>query len=145
MARSGFRFLVAVALAGRAHGLNCGQPGSSVFADMHDGDQKQVELVAGAYGQGLTLKITSTNKTQTWKVETPWNNYYCNASVDFRVPGKPNPPPVALTLTHFLGEGGEGQTPHHFAVFTDPSATLAPSSMPLNTWVELPGASWSSL
>ena len=133
--------LVALALAGRAHGLDCGKAAVMITADQHDGDQKKLELVAGDFHHGLTLTITPHNNTQTWKVKTPWNELHCNASVDFRVPGKPNPPPVALTLTMFLGEGGEGQSPQHFAVFTDPSATLAPRYMPLNTWVEIPGAS----
>ena len=132
--------LVSIAITGCTHGLDCGQQGSWIMADMHDGDQKRVSLVFGDYSHGLKLSITPYNNTQTWKVLTPWNNLYCNASVDFRVPGKPNPPPVALTLTYFAGNGGKGQTRQDFAVFTDPTASLAPSSMPLNTWVGISGA-----
>jgi hypothetical protein len=131
-----FRTVLAVgALAGSVHGLDCTHPGFSIMADMHDGDQKKAALVQTDNHDGLSLVITPHNNTQTWKVTTAWNNVYCNASVDFRVPGKPNPPPVALEMSYFLGEGGEGKPPRYFAVFTDPSGTLAPSSAPLNTWV----------
>ena len=64
---------------------------------------------------------------------------FCNASVDFNVPGKPNPPPISLTATvwvesHFLPTGTEKK---HAIEFSDPSGTLASPSVPLNTWVQL--------
>ena len=64
---------------------------------------------------------------------------FCNASVDFNVPGKSNPPPVKLTATvwkqsRFLKSGEL----YKYAIeFTDPSGTLALPSMPLNTWVQV--------
>ena len=110
--------------------IRCDQPGGSIMADMHDGDMKKSELSA----DGL-VTITPFNNTQTWMVKAKWDAVHCNASIDFRVHGKPNPPPVPLTMTYYRGEGGSGQSTLFTAVFTDPSGTLAPSSMPLNAWL----------
>ena len=64
---------------------------------------------------------------------------FCNAVVDFRVPGKLKPPPVTLSFTvwtqfHYSQTG----TREKYAIeFTDPSSTLALPSSPVNTWVQL--------
>ena len=111
-----------------------------VMNDMHDGDQKMFEVTALPV-RGYTYTITPHNNKETWKVEGEWDALNCNASVDFNVPGKPGPPPVALTLTYFEGtggvkaSGGAEQPPARFAVFSDPSGTIAPSAKPLNAWV----------
>ena len=109
----------------------CSAPGMAVFADMHDGDQKAASL------QESTITIKPFNNTQKWIVEARWDAVHCNASVDFNVPGKPNPPPVPLTLTYYLGTGGEGQPALRTVVFTDPTGKLAPAGMPLNAWIEI--------
>ena len=63
----------------------------------------------------------------------------CNASVDFNVPGKSNAPPRYLTMTVWKQSrrATTGVFTKHVLVFTDPSGTVAPPSMPLKTWVQL--------
>ena len=106
---------------------------ASVFFDMHDGDQKLL-TVAG----DRSMKITPYNNNQTWEVLLPaLDTPGCSVMIDFNVPGKPNPPPVKLLFTAYdLFHGGSksncDRTP---IIFTDPSGTLAPSTQPLNTWV----------
>ena len=122
--------LAAIALAVVQGSIRCDQPGGSILQDMHDGDQKRSELSA----DGI-VTITPYNNTQSWMVKAKWDPVHCNASIDFRVPGKPNPPPVPLTMTYYRGEGGVGQPTLFTAVFTDPSGTLAPSRVPVNAWL----------
>ena len=64
---------------------------------------------------------------------------FCNASVDFNVPGKPNPPPIKLTATVWTQSYrmSTGKIDKYAIEFTDPSGTLALPSAPLNTWVQL--------
>ena len=64
---------------------------------------------------------------------------FCNASVDFDVPGRRNPPPIKFTATvwkqsYYLSTG----TIEKYAIeWTDPSGTLASASTPLNAWVQM--------
>ena len=58
----------------------------------------------------------------------------CVASVDFDVPGKPSPPPVALDATVWRLSSADGHSKVAFE-FTDPSKTIAPATTPLNAWV----------
>ena len=131
-----------------------------VFADIHDGDMKKVRLSADS----KTVTIEPYNNTQTWAVTAPWSTVSCNASVNFNVPGKPNPPPVPLTMNYYASYGGSGQptlrtqvrcyldmasglAPRALRtlacasstaasqVFNDPSGTLAKPDFPLNTWI----------
>lgn len=76
-----------------------------VFADIHDGDLKQVRLSADS----KTVTIEPYNNTQTWEVTAAWSNVSCNASINFNVLGKPNPPPVPLTMNYYASYGGSGQ------------------------------------
>ena len=74
----------------------------------------------------------------SWTVRANLDPILCTTSVDFNVPGKPNPPPVALTATvwtqsHLLPKSTEEK---YMIEFTDPSGTLAPASVPLNAWVQ---------
>eukprot|EP00929_Paragymnodinium_shiwhaense_P107777 TRINITY_DN74138_c0_g1_i1.p1 TRINITY_DN74138_c0_g1~~TRINITY_DN74138_c0_g1_i1.p1 ORF type:complete len:285 (+),score=66.38 TRINITY_DN74138_c0_g1_i1:86-856(+) len=101
-----------------------------VFADMHDGDQKAISLHDGS----LTIKPSHNN--QTWTVESPFDYDTDSATVDFKVPGKPSPPPVNLKATYWKYETFLA-TKSVFE-FTDPSGTLAKADFPLNQWVELP-------
>ena len=64
---------------------------------------------------------------------------FCNASVDFKVPGMPSPWPVKLiatvcTQSRYLPTG---ILEKNVIEFTDPSGVLASPSVPLNTWVQL--------
>lgn len=100
-----------------------------VYADMHDGDKKEIAID----GTALTIKPSGNN--QTWVVSTVLDVESCSATVDFRVPGKPSPPPVSLkaTLIYSVAAGAKKT----MFGFTDPSETLASSSFPLNRWVEI--------
>lgn len=107
---------------------------SGVYRDMHDGDAKRLNFTAGR------LTIEPHNNTQRWAVHTKVDPQTCRATVDFRVPGKPNPPPVALSASPFFAtppgaEPAEG--PRSFVVFTDPSGTIAAPPTPLNAWVSV--------
>jgi len=100
-----------------------------VFADMHDGDKKAVTI------SGNTMLISPSGNNQTWVVKAHINTTSCTASIDFNVPGKPNPPPVNLTATLF--ESMSVKEPKAGMWFTDPSGTLAKSDFPLNEWVQI--------
>jgi hypothetical protein len=101
-----------------------------VFADMHDGDKKEVTISRTS----VTIKPSGNN--QTWVVNTKLNIKSCTANVDFNVPGKPGPPPVPL-LASFLHNHAPTGLFKYEVEFTDPSGTLAPADFPLNHWVEL--------
>jgi len=107
---------------------SCADDFSFVFADMHDGDKKSVELS----GTQLTIKPSGNN--QTWSVVTTLDKETCAATVDFRVPGKPGPPPVSLQATVWkMLAPSESKL---LVQFADPSGTLAPPTKPLNAWIQ---------
>jgi len=119
------------------------QLGSShtVFADMHDGDQKLISINTKAD----QLTITPYGNKETWKVEASLNKDL-TAIIDFNVPGKPNPPPINLTLTLWLMETNAGGGLKQLAAqFTDPSGTLAKPAFPLNVWIQVPSTGGSAL
>ncbi|CAE7025605.1 unnamed protein product, partial [Symbiodinium sp. KB8] len=121
--------LLAVSVLGR----NCPQELHGVFADMHDGDKKQVTIA------GTSLTIKPSGNSQSWVVKAELDTESCQATVDFNVPGKPNPPPVNLLMTLWLAtsdEASAGQAKTTFE-FTDPSGKLASPHMPLNSWLFL--------
>lgn len=110
---------------------HCNCPGylQAVYADMHDGDQKEVTI------SGKSLTIKPSGNDQTWIVKTELDLRSCSANIDFNVPGKPDPPPVNLTATlWFVLSSKDNKTEFEF---TDPSGTLAAKDFPLNRWVEL--------
>jgi hypothetical protein len=111
----------------------CPEKLQAVYADMHDGDKKEVIIS----GTSMTIKPSGNN--QTWIVKARLDRKSCSAVVDFNVPGKPGPPPVNLTLTLWHSISSKGQTTEF--EFTDPSGTLAAKDFPLNHWVEL---KWTS-
>mmetsp|Transcript_45630 Transcript_45630/g.92112 ORF Transcript_45630/g.92112 Transcript_45630/m.92112 type:complete len:132 (+) Transcript_45630:85-480(+) len=103
---------------------------SKVFADMHDGDQKQVSVSGGQ------VTIVPNGNNQTWTIGPATLSDDCTALVDFDVEGKPDPPPVPLLLT--LYELLTASVPTKAACgFTDPSGTLAGTDYPLNYWIEI--------
>jgi hypothetical protein len=113
-------------------GAGCPDNFKAVFADMHDGDKKQVEI------KGSDMVITPSGNDEQWTVKAKIDKGTCVALVDFNVKGKPNPPPVKLDLSLwnlFSGVGGFSQKVEF--EFTDPSGKLAKSDFPLNTWVQL--------
>ena len=101
----------------------------AVFADMHDGDQKQLTID----GDSLTIKPFGNN--ETWVVNTQISAM-CTATIDFNVPGKPNPPPISLLGTIWQMASKSGYVKRSVE-FTDPTSTLAPAKMPLNEWIML--------
>merc|ERR1719351_50165 len=48
------------------------------------------------------MTITPSGNSESWVVNAVFDPTWCNASVDFNVPGKPAPPPVNLTATVLL-------------------------------------------
>ena len=112
-------------------------------ADIHDGDMKCVSTSAGA---NPTVTITPYNSTtQKWVAKVAYNFTACQGMVDFRVPGKPNPPPVPLLLSGAKIEAGDhavfpgwdpskGAPTKYAAVFTDPSGTIANPAKFVNIW-----------
>lgn len=100
--------------------------GSNSFADMHDGDVKNITFSKSSHGQQMTI---SQNAPVEWSLTTDLSDD-CVATVDFSKSKKPDHPPVPLqvrikqtTRATFLVE------------FTDPSGTLNPDTeYPLNLW-----------
>ena len=121
--------------------------GTKLYSDQHDGDQKAVQVLAGGK---LTIKphantqkwvVTSMldalvrvphspNSGQllmNWlqcglppALSTAAMYQSCTASIDFNVAGKPNPPPVNLTLSFWELE--RPSTNKQALIFTDESA-----------------------
>jgi len=115
---------------------HCPESLQAVFADMHDGDKKQVTIA------GRKMTIVPSGNDQEWTVNADFDRDTCSAVIDFNVPGKPDFPPVNLTATYWQFRPRDGE--FHPTLdgsanfeFTDPSATLAAADFPLNRWVEL--------
>eukprot|EP00746_Dinoflagellata_sp_MGD_P138382 gnl/MRDRNA2_/MRDRNA2_72029_c0_seq1.p1 gnl/MRDRNA2_/MRDRNA2_72029_c0~~gnl/MRDRNA2_/MRDRNA2_72029_c0_seq1.p1 ORF type:complete len:236 (-),score=46.17 gnl/MRDRNA2_/MRDRNA2_72029_c0_seq1:145-852(-) len=106
----------------------------AVFADMHDGDMKEVAIS----GRSMIIK-PCCGSNQNWVVTTEVDQRTCSAIVDFNVPGKVNAPPVSLTCTLWSSAADTGTLTAKKAEFgfTDPSGQLAPPGFPLNRWVQL--------
>ena len=108
---------------------------SGIYADQHDGDQKKLSV----FPTGGVITIEPHQNNQSWIVHASVDLNTCTASVDFHVPGKPNPPPVKLMANYFLAVAPMRSQGRSMIVFTDPSGTLGSSNLPLNTWVQLGG------
>jgi len=132
--------LAATGLALGARDISCPQDAPAlVFSDQHDGDFKSVEIKSGM------LTIKPYNNTESWLIQAGPLSKGCAATLNFSVPGKPNPPPVPLLFTigvlQFFGDApvpppsGDNWTP--IGVFTDPSGTIGGKTQPLNTWFGL--------
>ena len=103
-----------------------------VDADMHDGDQREV------CDPDTSLTLQPSANVHTWSVQAVIDTTFCNASVDFNVPGKHNTPPLSLTdtilLTNSFGPGNCTAL-KRIVEFTDPSGTTGATSFPLDQWV----------
>jgi hypothetical protein len=98
--------------------------------DIHDGDQKQIESRA----QDAFI-IRSYPNTSQWEIHGKFDEN-CAAMIDFNVPGKPGPPPVPLKMTLWSVQSIAVPSAMKLGFeFTDPSATLAPKTQPLNFWI----------
>jgi len=103
-----------------------------VYADIHDGDKKEVII------RGTSLTIKPSGNNQAWEVKSQLDEATCSASIDFNVPGKPGPPKVNLQATVVFMESATFPSLKKTELaFTDPSGTLAPPTEPLNHWVEI--------
>jgi len=136
MATSSVRLALLSLLAVFSNACECPNKINAVFADMHDGDQKEVTI------DGSAVEIKPHGNSQKWQVTAALDVDSCSAMIDFNVPGKPNPPPVKLLMTLWCAgakftEGGLQKATFEF---TDPSGKLAPASTVLNTWIELGAA-----
>lgn len=109
---------------------HCPRKLHAVFADMHDGDRKEVTIDGGA----MTIKPSGND--QEWTVEAALDVKSCTAVVDFNVPGKSDFPPVNLTASFWL-EHVNRHRPQNAFEFTDPSGTLADADFPLNRWIQV--------
>ncbi|CAE7501345.1 Dnaaf5 [Symbiodinium sp. CCMP2592] len=109
--------------------ISCPESLKAVYADMHDGDKKAVDIKEGK----MTIRPSGNN--QTWVVIADVDDR-CTAEVDFNVPGKPSPPPVPLELKLWHLQSSSFQKTSF--EFSDPSGTLAPPGIPLNAWLEIP-------
>lgn len=102
--------------------------GSSIFCDVHDGDKKAIKISKSK------LHITPYSSGESWTVDAELDSD-CDATVDFNVPGKPNPPPVALEA-QVWGMVSILERPDKQAVlFMDPTGTVAPAGAVINAWV----------
>ena len=114
--------LAACALTARA-----GVMPKTLFADMHDGDAKDVEISTKDGKWYLTL----SQETPRWHLTTELDAKTSTALVDFSQSAKPDKPPVPLQATVRLASGG-----HVLIEWTDPSGTLNPDpAYPLNVWL----------
>ena len=64
---------------------------------------------------------------------------FCDATVDFNVPDKLNPPPIELLATVWTLSRSlpTGRVEKYVIEFTDPSGKLIPSAVPIATWIQV--------
>lgn len=99
-----------------------------VFRDPVDGDMKQVSAV------GMQFAIQPYPNVDDWRVLGEFD-FNCVATVDFNVTGKPNPPPVKLTMTSWVMGSYDNLRTMIGLEFTDPSTTLSSvATDPVNLW-----------
>ena len=126
---------VAAAVA-RAEDVTCVGPPNmyAIFQDMHDGDQK-CTFTTGGYNP--TICIKPYNNSESWETKLYFNTTRCSGMVDFRVPGKPNPPPIPLTLTYLDGKlaSYDKRPDVKILAFNDFTGSLGPPATPLNMWI----------
>ena len=111
-------------------------PFHNIFADMHDGDQKEVSISSDG-----TMTIKPHGNDQKWVVMCQVDSTYCSADCNFNVPNKPSPPPVNITGTVWFASstnGPKGSWASRITIeWTDPSGTIAPAKFPINAWIGL--------
>ena len=116
-----------VLLAVCALAVNAGVMPQTLFADMHDGDAKDVEITTHDGRWFLTL----SQETPRWHLTAELDATTSTALVDFSKSAKPDKPPVPLQATVRTASGGRV-----LIEWTDPSGTLNPDpAYPLNVWL----------
>ena len=106
---------------------NAGVMPKTTFADMHDGDAKDVSISTKDGKWYLTL----SQDAPRWHLTTELDAKTSTAVVDFSKSAKPDKPPVPLQATVRTASGGRV-----LIEWTDPSGTLNPDpAYPLNVWL----------
>jgi hypothetical protein len=101
----------------------------TLFADVHDGDAKDVEITTRDGRWFLTL----SQETPRWHLTAELDATTSTALVDFSKSSKPDKPPVPLQATVRTASGGRV-----LIEWTDPSGTLNPDpAYPLNVWLSV--------
>lgn len=99
----------------------------TLFADMGDGDAKDVEITTRDGRWFLTL----SQKKPRWHLTTELDATSSTATVDFSKSAKPDQLPVPLLATLLATSGSRV-----LIEWTDPSGTLNPDpEYPLNVWM----------
>jgi hypothetical protein len=114
--------------------FECPDEFHGVYADIRDGDRKDVFIL----GDVVTIKpgdVGPGDGPKTWTATGKLDRTTCSASIDFRVPGKTRPPPVALNATFWKSYSGDWSRTN--IEFTDPSGNVGKKDIPLNRWVEV--------
>ena len=118
-----------VLLAVCALAVNAGVMPQTLFADMHDGDAKDVEITTRDGKWFLML----SQDTPHWHLTTELDAKTSTALVDFSKSAKPDKPPVPLQATVRTASGGRV-----LIEWTDPSGKLNPDkTYPLNVWLSV--------
>merc|ERR1711976_369860 len=109
-----------------------------VVGDIHDGDKKSIEVSARRSFSGFitTMTVKPYQNDESWTVKGQLDAN-CEATVDFNVAGKPNPPPVPLQVKAWdmVSVALDDNVPDKKAIlFQDPSETIGDGI--LNVWVE---------
>ena len=97
-----------------------------IYDDMHDSDQK------GVLVEKADLTITPSGNDQDWIVKSTFEEG-CIATVNFDVPGKPNPPPRPLILS-IWGMASIAGAVKDGMLYTE-EGKGAPINTPVNVWV----------
>jgi hypothetical protein len=109
--------------------FDCFHASTYVFADMHDGDQKEVVITRNG-----SMIVTPHGNEQKWTVQADLHKPSCSAVLDFRVEGKPNPPSFNVRAVIGLAYTGTSEYSVNIAFVKADS----PDDGQLNHWVELP-------
>ena len=116
-------------LAACALVANAGVMPKTLFADMHDGDAKDVEITTR---DGKWFLMLSQDAPR-WHLTTELDAKTSTALVDFSQSAKPDKPPVPLQATVRTASGGRV-----LIEWTDPSGKLNPDkTYPLNVWLSV--------
>lgn len=119
----------------------CHLDGTFVFADMHDGDQKQVVF------KDTSVTITPYGNKQSWTVQGTLQQKTCSAVLDFNVAGKPNPPPFNLraVFQRVYSSGLLHTKDHHYNLNVEFLKVDASRDEALNRWVQIKHTSSGSI
>tara|TARA_E500000178_G_scaffold351606_1_gene413090 strand:+ start:314 stop:724 length:411 start_codon:yes stop_codon:yes gene_type:complete len=96
-----------------------------IFYDIHDGDYKLIKI------KNYKYTILPYKNNQKWII-TGNLNQKLEGIIDFKVKGKPKPPPVNLLL-----KIKKINNKNIIILFFDPSGTISPKNQPVNIWYNI--------